>query len=98
MLLLSALFALLAAAKASSSSFDFFLGFGLLTLAPFLGPWAEPLAYVDYDLSRMFLWSAILFAVMLCGLVLRPREFCSLIYISSVPWFLIGFAYTYYGV
>jgi hypothetical protein len=70
----------------------------LILVGPAAGPFAEPLAYVDYSLPRMYLLGGgllVLIALHPCWPRLETGLTSGL---TILLWFLLGFSYTYAGV
>jgi hypothetical protein len=70
----------------------------LILLGPATGPFAEPLAFVDYSLPRMYLLGGgllVLIALHPCWPRLETGVISGL---TILLWFLLGFSYTYAGV
>jgi hypothetical protein len=70
----------------------------LVCLGPVAGPFAEPLARVDYSVGHMCLWGVPL--LVLIGLhPCRPNVLTGCLSgLSLACWFLLGFANTYAAV
>jgi hypothetical protein len=62
------------------------------------GPFAEPYAYADYNMTRMTIWGVVLLAG-ISSHPLRPTVATAIICsIGLFLWFLLGVSYTYDGV
>jgi hypothetical protein len=70
----------------------------LILFGPAAGPFAEPLANMNFSVLRMCLWSGVL--VPLIGLhPCWPRSETALVSGLTIAfWYLLGFVYTYAGV
>jgi hypothetical protein len=70
----------------------------LILFGPAAGPFAEPLAIVDYSVLRMCLWGALLVPLMALHPCHPRRETGLVSGLTIAFWFLLGFSYTYAGV
>ncbi len=70
----------------------------LILFGPAGGPFAEPLARVDYSWPRMCLWGGGLLVLMALHPYWPRWEAGVVSGLTIACWFLLGFGYTYAGV
>lgn len=70
----------------------------LILFGPAGGPFAEPLAMVDYSLRRMCLWGGVLLLLIVLHPCWPRWETGVVTGLTIAYWFLLGFVYTYAAV
>jgi len=70
----------------------------LVLFGPVAGPFAEPLAFIDFSVARMFAWAAVLLPLIALH-PCYPRWQTGIVSGLAIAfWFFLGFANTYYTV